>query len=93
LKCQSGINKSTEIVSIHAFVFYWQVDAGFNDKTGCYEIRTLKKYKKYDQVFISYGCHDSYHLLVEYGFTLPDNPNDAVAMDFGMSEGMGKRHV
>ncbi|XP_048768980.2 SET domain-containing protein 4-like [Ostrea edulis] len=59
-----------------------QVEAGFNNETGCYEIRTLDNYKKYDQVFISYGSHDNYHLLMEYGFTLPDNPNDAVMMDY-----------
>lgn len=59
------------------------MEAGFNNETGCYEIRTLDNYKKYDQVFISYGSHDNYHLLMEYGFTLPDNPNDAVMMDYG----------
>ncbi|XP_061177066.1 SET domain-containing protein 4-like isoform X2 [Saccostrea echinata] len=59
-----------------------QVDAGFNEKTGCYEIITHNSYRKCSQVFISYGSHDNSHLLVEYGFTLPDNPNDALAVDY-----------
>nr|XP_022292538.1 SET domain-containing protein 4-like [Crassostrea virginica] len=59
-----------------------QVEAGYNEKRGCYEIRTLNPYKKYNQVFISYGNHDNYHLLVEYGFTLPENPNDVVQVDY-----------
>ncbi|XP_062570926.1 SET domain-containing protein 4-like [Saccostrea cucullata] len=59
-----------------------QVEAGFNEKTGSYEIRTHNNYRKYSQVFISYGSHDNGHLLVEYGFTLPDNPNDALTVDY-----------
>lgn len=34
-------------------------------------------------MFISYGNHDNYHLLVEYGFTLPDNPNDVFQVEYG----------
>ncbi|KAK3096569.1 hypothetical protein FSP39_001386 [Pinctada imbricata] len=60
-----------------------KIEAGFNTKTKCYEIRTLDKYRKYEQVFISYGPHDNHHLLIEYGFTLPDNSYDTYELDFG----------
>ena len=66
-----------------SYCIHWQVEAGYNERRGCYEICTLNPYKKYNQVFISYGNHDNYHLLVEYGFTLPENPNDVVQVDYG----------
>jgi len=62
---------------------YFQVDAAFNKSSNCYEIKTHKSYKKYDQVFISYGPHNNIHLLLEYGFILSDNPHDVYEIDFG----------
>lgn len=59
-----------------------QVEAGYNQESGCYEIHTGDMYRKHSQVFISYGNHDNHHLLVEYGFTLPDNPNDVFQVDY-----------
>ena len=50
-----------------------KVKAGFNHRTKCYEIITLTKYAKNEQVFINYGPHDNKTLLVEYGFILPKN--------------------
>ena len=32
------------------------------------------------QVHLHYGSYDSAHLLVFYGFVLPDNPNDSVSI-------------
>ncbi|XP_021344112.1 SET domain-containing protein 4-like, partial [Mizuhopecten yessoensis] len=58
------------------------ITAAFNVNSNCYEIQTENTYRKYDQVFISYGNHDNAHLLVEYGFVLPNNPNDAVEFSF-----------
>ncbi|KAK6169226.1 hypothetical protein SNE40_020314 [Patella caerulea] len=52
-----------------------KTDAGFNVVNNCYEIRTSNNYKKYDQVFISYGPHDNHKLFLEYGFILPNNPH------------------
>lgn len=36
-----------------------------------YELRTLCGYKKYEQIFISYGSHDNLKLFCEYGFFIP----------------------
>jgi hypothetical protein len=67
----------------NVFLLYFQVDAAFNKSSNCYEIKTHKSYKKYDQVFISYGPHNNIHLLLEYGFILPDDPHDVYEIDFG----------
>ena len=55
-----------------------QVSAGFNVESQCYEISSQCSYRKHEQVFISYGPHDNIKLLVEYGFTVPDNPHSSV---------------
>ncbi|KAK9729955.1 SET domain [Popillia japonica] len=38
-----------------------------------YTLTTLTSYKKYQQIFISYGCHDNDKLFCEYGFFLIHN--------------------
>ncbi|XP_041353980.1 SET domain-containing protein 4-like isoform X2 [Gigantopelta aegis] len=53
-----------------------QMEAGHNAKTRCYEIKTFNKFKKHDQVFISYGYHDNQKLFLEYGFTIPGNTHN-----------------
>ncbi|XP_077150013.1 SET domain-containing protein 4 isoform X1 [Ranitomeya variabilis] len=55
-----------------------QVEAAFNEKSRCYEIKTMVPYKKYEQVFICYGHHDNQRLLLEYGFTAANNPHQSV---------------
>ena len=48
---------------------------------GIYQIvSTNKAYKKYDQVFITYGPHDNLKLCLEYGFVLDANGNDQVPL-------------
>lgn len=47
-----------------------------------YELRTLTPYKKYEQIFISYGAHDNVKLLCEYGFFLPGNKFDRICFSF-----------
>ncbi|ESO87310.1 hypothetical protein LOTGIDRAFT_210687 [Lottia gigantea] len=59
------LNHSTEAKS----------EAKFNTINQCYEITTGNIFRKYDQVFISYGPHDNHKLFLEYGFILPNNPN------------------
>ena len=96
MSCQ--INNSIEnlyyirlYVSVHTLVVelkfilivFFQIEAGFNKSTKCYEIRTHDSYRKYEQVFISYGPHDNQHLLLEYGFTVDNNPYDAYHLDYG----------
>ncbi|XP_040279058.1 SET domain-containing protein 4 isoform X1 [Bufo bufo] len=55
-----------------------QVEASFNEKNRCYEIRTKVPYKKYEQVFICYSHHDNQRLLLEYGFIAAHNPHQSV---------------
>ncbi|XP_053312824.1 SET domain-containing protein 4 [Spea bombifrons] len=55
-----------------------QVEAAFNAKSRCYEIRTKVRCRKHDQVFICYGPHDNQRLLLEYGFVAAGNPHQSV---------------
>ncbi len=56
----------------------FQVRAGYSEENHCFEIVTNIPYKRWDQVFISYGPHDNAKLLLEYGFILPDNSHNVV---------------
>ncbi|XP_038657513.1 SET domain-containing protein 4 isoform X2 [Scyliorhinus canicula] len=58
-----------------------QVTAAFNRITRHYEIRTVTKCKRYEQVFICYGPHDNQRLLLEYGFLASSNPHNVVNVD------------
>uniref|UniRef100_A0A3P8WQF1 SET domain containing 4 n=1 Tax=Cynoglossus semilaevis TaxID=244447 RepID=A0A3P8WQF1_CYNSE len=62
---------------------YALVKAGFNDVTGCYEIRSIPGIRRYQQAFINYGSHDNQRLLLEYGFVAPGNPHSVVYVDEG----------
>ncbi|XP_066477193.1 SET domain-containing protein 4 [Tiliqua scincoides] len=55
-----------------------QVKAAFNEKTRCYEIKTIPCCTKYREVFICYGPHDNQRLLLEYGFVAINNPHSSV---------------
>uniref|UniRef100_UPI00398F7DA8 SET domain-containing protein 4 isoform X2 n=1 Tax=Pristiophorus japonicus TaxID=55135 RepID=UPI00398F7DA8 len=55
-----------------------QVAAAFNQKSKHYEIRTVTKCRRYEQVFICYGPHDNQRLLLEYGFLAGSNPHSVV---------------
>lgn len=46
-----------------------------------YELYTAVSFQKYEQIFISYGALDNAKLLTEYGFFLPNNPNDFIEID------------
>ncbi|KAG1684715.1 SET domain-containing protein 4 [Nymphon striatum] len=54
------------------------VKAGFNESNQCYEITTMNAYKKFEEVFIKYGNHDNFQLLIEYGFVIQDNPEEKI---------------
>uniref|UniRef100_A0A6P7FEE7 SET domain-containing protein 4 n=1 Tax=Diabrotica virgifera virgifera TaxID=50390 RepID=A0A6P7FEE7_DIAVI len=43
-----------------------------------YELRTSTEHKRHDQIFISYGPHDNFKLLSEYGFFISKNQYDVV---------------
>ncbi|XP_041645235.1 SET domain-containing protein 4 isoform X2 [Cheilinus undulatus] len=58
-----------------------QVEASYNDKTRCYEIRSISGTLKYQQAFINYGSHDNQRLMLEYGFVASGNPHSVVYVD------------
>ncbi|MGH0133904.1 UNVERIFIED_CONTAM: hypothetical protein FKN15_067390 [Acipenser sinensis] len=58
-----------------------EVTAAFNEKSQCYEIRTGRDCRRYEQVFICYGPHDNQRLLLEYGFIAGENPHSVVYID------------
>ncbi|KAL5010710.1 hypothetical protein ScPMuIL_013015 [Solemya velum] len=59
-----------------------QITAGYDRESKTYQIRTLVPYRRYEQVFISYGPADNHKLLLEYGFILPNNPHDVFNFTF-----------
>lgn len=59
-----------------------QVQAFVNDIDGSYQIKTMVPFRKNQQVFIHYGSHSNLKLLIEYGFILKSNSNDAVTFSF-----------
>ncbi|XP_002130734.2 SET domain-containing protein 4 [Ciona intestinalis] len=58
--------------------------AEFNNTNKCFELKTHCKFKRFTQVFISYGALSNSTLLIEYGFVC-DTPNkhDVVSLDVG----------
>ncbi|CAI2166878.1 9917_t:CDS:10, partial [Funneliformis geosporum] len=58
-----------------------KIKGEFNQATQCYEITTFTPYKKGNQVFINYGPHDNFFILMEYGFVIPNNPYNYVSLD------------
>ncbi|KAM9455007.1 SET domain-containing protein 4 isoform 2-T2 [Clarias gariepinus] len=61
-----------------------QVHAGFNELSRCYEIRSVRGCKKFQQAFICYGPHDNQRLLLEYGFVASGNQHSVVYVDLGI---------
>ncbi|CAH1183076.1 unnamed protein product [Phaedon cochleariae] len=47
-----------------------------------YQLKTLSAFKKYSQIFISYGSHNNIKLLMEYGFFIPKNIYDVIKFTF-----------
>ncbi|KAI5693865.1 hypothetical protein M8J75_006978 [Diaphorina citri] len=57
-----------------------QVEAMLIQTENSYQVKTLVPVSKYDQVFIEYGAHSNLKLLIDYGFTVPNNQHDAIAL-------------
>lgn len=51
-----------------------------SDASGCW-ITCDRDYTEGEEVVVSYGKHDNDMLLIEYGFTMDDNPYDKVMLD------------
>lgn len=59
-----------------------ETEMRIDKKQKTYIIRTLKRIRKFEQIFISYGAHSNWKLLKEYGFIQEDNPHDFVQFTF-----------
>lgn len=57
-----------------------QVEAMLVETQNSYQVKTLVPVSKYDQVFIEYGAHSNLKLLIDYGFTVPNNQHDSIAL-------------
>lgn len=53
-------------------------DGGYEEGTNSYCFYARKRYRKGEQVLLSYGTYTNLDLLEHYGFLLGDNPNDKV---------------
>ncbi|RHZ76155.1 hypothetical protein Glove_202g76 [Diversispora epigaea] len=58
-----------------------KIKGEFNKSNQCYEITTFTSYKKGQQVFINYGPHDNYLILLDYGFTILNNLYNYISLD------------
>lgn len=54
------------------------VQATVNHVNGTYTIITQTSFNKHSEVFINYGPHSNTKLFLEYGFIVPNNPQDAI---------------
>ncbi|KAL1449894.1 hypothetical protein WDU94_002366 [Cyamophila willieti] len=57
-----------------------QVEAMLIETQNAYQVKTLVPVAKYEQVFIEYGAHSNLKLLIDYGFTVPDNHHDSISL-------------
>lgn len=64
-----------------------KIEAKFDKRDHSYKLRTLSRISKYSEAFINYGPHDNSKLVLEYGFTVPHNVNDAVQFTIGKASG------
>ena len=65
------------------YPIFQQIRAGYSERSKCFEIHTDIPCKRWNQAFISYGPHDNSKLLLEYGFVLPENPQNSISIRRG----------
>lgn len=58
-----------------------------------YQLQTLRNVKKFEQIFINYGTLNNTKLLLEYGFTLPDNQMDFLEFSLDDINNYVKEHT
>lgn len=59
-----------------------KVQAYVSKFDGFYQVKTMKPYKRFSQVFIHYGDHSNVKLFLEYGFIMPKNIHDTLQLTF-----------
>lgn len=57
------------------------VETRFNEQTNAFEILSGEALSRGEQVFISYGPHSNHTLLMDYGFVIPNNPQNTFCFD------------
>jgi hypothetical protein len=67
-----------------------ECDAGYSTATQCYELRTKQNWAANSQIFIKYGCHSNYTLLMHYGFAIADNVYDSIPLRIDFHELIGQ---
>jgi len=58
----------------------------FNKETLCFDVLPIRDIEAGEELCFTYGAHDNSKLLVEYGFIVTENPNDAVLLDAAVRE-------
>ena len=95
LSCETRLNNQSSVDSDECMAlapyldllnhsFEAEVAAGLNihSSSNGYQIVTRKRISKSSQAFINYGPHDNTKLLLEYGFSLPQNPHECFNLAF-----------
>jgi len=95
LSCETRLNNQSSVDSDECMAlapyldllnhsFEAEVAAGLNihSSSNGYQIVTRKRISKSSQAFINYGPHDNTKLLLEYGFSLPQNPHECFNLSF-----------
>ena len=65
-------------VAINGCGMMLQVEHSFNTESNCLEFKSTDTHARGEQVFINYGRYTNCHLLRLYGFTIENNPHDAI---------------
>jgi len=66
----------------HSFEAEVAVGLNIHSSANGYQIVTRKRISKSSQAFINYGPHDNTKLVLEYGFSLAQNPHECFNLSF-----------
>ncbi|KAF3098713.1 hypothetical protein TWF569_004225 [Orbilia oligospora] len=80
------------------FIDYFNHDAKGDESctvsfsTDGLRVTAQKEYSVGEEIFVTYGEYNNDHLLVEYGFTLPNNQTDNINIDHWVLPNLSSRH-